>query len=208
MADDTGGTLRFGPLAAPLHLVIDMQPLFAPGGAWPVPGIGALLPPCARLLAHAPGAAAFARFIPAETPEAAPGQWRHYYRRWPEVTGTRLPPAQLAVLDALRCLAPEAPVIDKAGYSAFEVPALPALLARRGAETLVLSGVETDVCVLSTALAAVERGLRVILAEDAMASAEPAMHAAALAILRSRFEDQVEIAPVATILAHWTRPAA
>lgn len=208
MADDTAATLRFGPIAAPLHLVIDMQPLFAPGGAWPVPGLETLLPPCARLLAHAPGAVAFARFIPAASPEAAPGQWRHYYRRWPEVTGTRLPPAQLDVLEPLRRLAPHAPVIDKAGYSAFEAPALPALLARRGVETLVLSGVETDVCVLSTALAAVERGLRVILAEDAVASAEPAMHTAALAILRSRFEDQVEIAPVAAILAHWPPPAA
>ena len=198
--------LRHGPLSAPLHLVVDMQPLFGPAGPWAVPGIDALLPACARLLTHAPDAAAFARFLPADHPEAAPGQWRTYYRRWSEVTRASLAPELLPVMPELRRLAPAAPVIDKTGYSAFDPPDLATLLTIRGTETLVLSGVETDVCVLATALAAVDRGLRVVLAADAVTSAEPAMHAAALAILAGRFDLQVEIAPVAEILAHWPTP--
>lgn len=199
------GGLPFGPVAAPLHLAIDMQPLFGAEGPWPVPGIEGLLPACARLIAHDPGATAFARFLPAATPEAAPGRWAAYYRHWSEVTGAA--EALLAVMAPLRARAPAAPLIDKPGYSAFSAPALEGLLARRGVETLILSGVETDVCVLSTVLAAVDRGLRVILAEDAVASADPAMHAATLALLGSRYALQVEIAPVADILADWPRPA-
>jgi nicotinamidase-related amidase len=55
-----------------------------------------------------------------------------------------------------------------------------------GAEPdLVLCGLSTDCCVLATALAAIDAGARVRVVADACA-AEPALHDAALAILRRR----------------------
>ena len=38
------------------------------------------------------------------------------------------------------------------------------------ADTLIFTGVETDVCVLATAIGAIDRGYRTILISDAMAS--------------------------------------
>jgi nicotinamidase-related amidase len=45
-----------------------------------------------------------------------------------------------------------------------------AALTQKHVNTLVVSGGETDVCVLATVLAAVDRGYRVILAQDALCS--------------------------------------
>ena len=62
-------------------------------------------------------------------------------------------------------LAPPALVIDKPVYSVF---AAHDELMRRRSDTLILTGAETDVCVLSTALGAIDHGYRVIIAEDAV----------------------------------------
>ncbi len=195
--------LRFGPVTGALHLVIDMQPLFTGASPWRVDALDSILPGCTALIAHRPASTAFARFMPPQRPEDAPGQWQGYYRVWSAVTRQSLPDSQLEVLEALRHLAPQAPVFEKAGFSVFDNDAFEPFLRKRGIEALILSGIETDVCILSTALRAVDLGLRVILAEDAMTSAEPKMHEAALAILRARFDLQVEIAPVAAILDNW-----
>jgi nicotinamidase-related amidase len=98
---------------------------------------------------------------------------------------------------------PPAEVIDKATFSAFASPDFVALLSRRDVETLVLSGVETDVCVLATALDAVDRGLHVMLATDGLTSWSEAGHRAALEAIYPRFDQQVDIATVATIMAAW-----
>jgi nicotinamidase-related amidase len=68
---------------------------------------------------------------------------------------------------------------------------------------VILSGVETDVCVLATAMEAMDAGLRVILALDALASSSGACHAKALDILHDRFEEQIELGTVDQILAAW-----
>ena len=78
-----------------------------------------------------------------------------------------------------------------------------ASLARRGTETLILSGVETEVCVLATALDAVDRGLHVVLATDALTSGSAAGHSAALEAVYPRFDQQIESATTAAILAAW-----
>ena len=65
---------------------------------------------------------------------------------------------------------PPARVIDKYAHSAFEAPAFQAALDELKADTIIFTGVETDVCVLATALTAVDRGYRTILVSDAIAS--------------------------------------
>ena len=85
-------------------------------------------------------------------------------------------------VDALRPLAGEI-VIDKPGYSAFAHTALQQVLTRRGIETLIITGVTTEVCVSSTLRTAVDLGYRCITVSDACASGDPALHKAALAMI-------------------------
>jgi nicotinamidase-related amidase len=74
-------------------------------------------------------------------------------------------------------------VIDKPGYSAFEHTTLQQLLVTRGIETLLVTGITTEVCVSSTLRSAADRGYRCITVGDACASGDPALHRAALAMI-------------------------
>jgi nicotinamidase-related amidase len=85
-------------------------------------------------------------------------------------------------VDELRPMAGEV-VIDKPGYSAFEHTALQQLLASRGIDTLIVTGVTSEVCVSSTLRSAADRGYRCITVRDACASGDPALHRAAMAMI-------------------------
>ncbi|MGH9549162.1 MAG: cysteine hydrolase family protein, partial [Terriglobales bacterium] len=74
-------------------------------------------------------------------------------------------------------------VIDKPGYGAFEHTALQQVLTTRGIETLIMTGITTEVCVSSTLRAAVDLGYRCITVGDACASSDQALHQSALAMI-------------------------
>lgn len=196
--------IRFGLLGGHCaHLCIDMQLLFAEPTEWHVPWMNGILP-AARCLAEArPEQTIFTRFTPPQRPEQMPGVWQRYWQRWQHMTRERVDPALLDLLPPLRALAPPATVIDKCHYSPFLEPALPALIRERGIDTLAISGGETDVCVLATVLGAVDRGLRVVLATDALCSTSDQAHDCLLRLYRDRFSQQIEAASVAEILAGW-----
>lgn len=86
---------------------------------------------------------------------------------------------------------PPAHLCDKAVYSAFSNATFGRWLASQRVRTLIVTGGETDVCVLATVMAAVDRGYRVVLAIDALCSASDATHEALLLLYRSRFAQQV-----------------
>jgi biuret amidohydrolase len=60
---------------------------------------------------------------------------------------------------------------------------LAGLLDERGVDTVVIAGVATNISVESTARAASDHGLRVVVAEDACAAATPEAHQASIASL-------------------------
>ena len=74
----------------------------------------------------------------------------------------------------------------------------------RGVESLVITGAETDVCVLAAVLDAVDLGYRVVLAADALCSSSDETHDALMTLYRERFSEQIETAETASILAAWT----
>lgn len=74
-------------------------------------------------------------------------------------------------------------VIDKPGYSAFSRTDLDNRLRARGIDTLLLSGITTEVCVSSTLRDAVDRGFRCITIGDACASGFADLHDAALRMI-------------------------
>ena len=94
-------------------------------------------------------------------------------------------------------------VLDKQHYSPFSERALGQVLHARGADTLVITGGETDVCVLATVMDAVDAGYRVIVASDALCSVSDEMHEALLQLYRDRYGQQIEIASTEEILNAW-----
>ncbi|MEN0074090.1 MAG: cysteine hydrolase [Paracraurococcus sp.] len=197
------GGLRHGPLGRhAVHLCIDMQILFR-DTEWHTPWLERVLPMVERLATAWPERTIFTRFIPASRPEAAKGTWRRYWQRWRSLTLEALPPGQIELLPSLARLVPPAELLDKPGYSPWFDTALEARLAARGADTLVVSGAETDICVLAAVLGAVDRGYRVVMPVDALCSSSDAMHDALLGLYHSRYGQQVETASTEEILAAW-----
>ena len=94
-------------------------------------------------------------------------------------------------------------VIDKSRYSGFAEAALPAHLHQRGADGLIVTGSETDVCVLATVLGAVDLGYPVILVRDAVCSSSDEGHDALMKIYNRRYSEQIEAADAETIVARW-----
>lgn len=98
---------------------------------------------------------------------------------------------------------PGEPVIDKPGYSAFAATDLDLLLRNRGIRELIIGGVTTEVCVSSTLRAAVDLGYACTLVSDACASADPELHAAALAMVAVEGGLFGRVLDSQTLLAEW-----
>jgi ureidoacrylate peracid hydrolase len=75
------------------------------------------------------------------------------------------------------------PVITKHRYSVFAGTGLAGLLRERGIDTLVLCGLTTECCIQSSAWDGFERDFHIVIAADAVAAYQPALHQAALAAL-------------------------
>lgn len=194
-----------GPLTGrSVHLCVDMQNLFAAGSEWHAPWIERVLPAIERLASARPAQTIFTRFIPARRASDAPGLWRRYYERWDSMTLEKLRPEQVDLLPPLARLAPPAEVIDKAVYSPWFDGALDARLRARDADALVVTGLETDVCVLAAVFGAIDRGFRVVVPADAICSSSDAGHDALLELFSNRFSQQVEVVQsVDDLLPHW-----
>ena len=194
-------TSPFGPGTA--HLCVDMQVLFSAEGPWPTPWMERVLPTVTRIAERAPERTVFTRFITPRFPEDMPGTWRRYYHRWLEATREKLDPRLLELMPPLARLVPPATVIDKPVYSAFAGHKLLDHLRARNIDTLVVTGSETDVCVLATVLGAVDHGYRVVVVTDGVCSSSDEGHDSLLGLYRSRFSEQIESASSEEILAQW-----
>jgi nicotinamidase-related amidase len=186
-----------------VHLCVDMQRIFSAVGLWATPWIDRVLPVVAELAGRYPERTVFTRFITPNRPGDMPGMWQRYYTRWKEATREQLEPALLELLPPLAKLCPPATVINKSRYSAFAEPELLSHLQAREADGLIVSGSETDVCVLATVLGAVDLGYRVILVRDAVCSSSDEGHDALMEIYHRRYTEQIEVADAKTILARW-----
>jgi nicotinamidase-related amidase len=189
-----------------LHLCVDMQRLFSSEGPWPTPWLGRTLPKIQQIAERFPEQTIFTRFMPPMRAEDMPGQWRAYYRSWSEVTREHIDPRLLDLMPQLAALAPPAIVLDKPVYSPFGGWRLPAVIRERHADTLVVTGAETDICVLATVLGAVDLGYRVIVVSDAICSSSDAGHEALLTLFRERFSHHVVVAGAEEVLSAWNNP--
>ncbi len=180
-----------------------MQRLFAEDTEWRTPWMPKVVPQVRSLVAAWPGRTVFTRFVPAERPGQGVGTWRRYYERWAGMTLERLGREMVELIPDLAAFVPPAVVFDKRVYSPWYESALHAELQRQSVDTLVVSGGETDVCVLSTVLGAIDRGYRIVIATDALCSSSDEAHDALLTVYETRYSQQVEAVTTEVILEAW-----
>jgi nicotinamidase-related amidase len=190
-----------GPTAA--HLCVDPQNMFLEATPWQVGWLARILPLIAEIARRKAEATIFTRFMPPQRAEEAPGAWRRYYERWREFTRERIDPRLIELAPPLAALVPPAVVIDKPVYSPFSGVRLDRILRERNVDTLVVTGAETDVCVLATVLGAMDRGYRVIVVTDAVCSSADQGHDALVQQYQRRFSQQLETVDTETLLRLW-----
>ncbi|MBB3165397.1 isochorismatase family protein [Rhizobium laguerreae] len=182
-----------GELGEWRHLCVDMQRMFAEDTPWHVPWMARVSPQIEELAGRHPSRTIFTRFLPPERADDMPGKWRDYYRKWWMMTGEHLPRGLSDLASSLAALVPPARYFDKRTYSPWIDGRLHAILQSERVDTLVVTGGETDVCVLATTLGAIDLGYRVIVLKDAVCSGADDTHDASLELLHDRFSVQLEL---------------
>ncbi|HEY5821242.1 MAG TPA: isochorismatase family protein [Propionibacteriaceae bacterium] len=179
--------------AGPEWLVaIDLQQIFGdPASPWATPGFGRAVAGTQALLPAYAGRTVHTRFV---APAEPVGAWVPYYQDWPFAL---VPPT-----DPLYDLVPGLwvdgdPVVTATTFGKWR-PDLRAVLG--GSESIVLTGVSTDCCVLSTALAAADAGIAVRVVADACAGLTELDHQRALDAM-ALYAPLITIATVTEILA-------
>jgi nicotinamidase-related amidase len=200
-------SLRFGPVPEnTVHLCVDMQRMFAGATEWQMPWLPRVLPNIIAISEARPTHTIFTRFLPAKEPGAGAGMWKHYYKRWHMMTIERMGTELVDLVPELARFVPPARVFNKYVYSPWIGTELHLDLKNAGIDTLIITGGETDVCVLSTVLGAIDWGFRVILVTDALCSSADETHDAMMDIYLNRFGEQVETVTTGTLFGDW--PAA
>ncbi|WP_308162143.1 cysteine hydrolase [Microbacterium sp. ISL-59] len=174
-------------------VVIDPQAIFASSdSAWGSPFFAEVMPRIRELADAFGDRVLVTRWMPTADRSTS---WGDYFAAWPFADQ---PPG-----DPLFDLVPEAvglsphPTIDLPTFGKWG-PEIEAVVGR-GAH-VVLAGVSTDCCVISTALAAADAGTHVTIAADACAGSTAENHAAALQVM-GLYPPQITISDTATILA-------
>lgn len=183
-----------------VHLCIDMQRLFQPGTDWGLDWMPRVTPNIVRICEQHAEQTVFTRFIPAKRPGIGHGTWKRYYERWGSMTLERIGVGMVELIPELARFAPPADCVDKAVYSPWLGSDLHARLQRRGCEALIVTGGETDMCVLTTVLGAGDLGYRTIVVRDALCSASDEAHDAALKLYSTRYGQHVETSTTEEIL--------
>ena len=189
------------------HICVDMQRVFAEDTPWHVEWMERVSPQVTEVAGRFPEATIFTRFVPPKQAGDLPGKWRDYYEKWPMMTGEHLPPELVDIIAPLRRYVPPARIFDKFTYSPWHDGRLHHHLVAENVGSLVITGGETDVCVLATVLGAIDHGYDVVLLEDAVCSGTDETHEASLKLLRNRFSVQLSVMTTEAFLAEAKTPA-
>ena len=147
--------LRYGaPGETAVHLCVDMQRMFAESTEWKMPWLERVLPNILSITSTHPEKTIFTRPIPARQPGQGVGMWRHHYERWGSMTIDQLGSEMIGLVPDLAKYVPPARTFDKHVYSPWTGTDLHQQLRGAGIDTVVVTGGETDVCVLATMLGA------------------------------------------------------
>lgn len=173
-------------------VVIDPQTIFAsPDSAWGSPFFAEAMPRIRALAESFGDRVLVTRWMPTADRSTS---WGAYFEAWPF--------ADQPSSDPLFDLVPEAvslssrPTLDVPTFGKWN--AVEAVVG--GGAHVVLAGVSTDCCVISTALAAADAGAHVVIAADACAGSTAENHAAALQVM-SLYPPQITVADTRSVIA-------
>ena len=172
-------------------VVIDPQRIFAdPSSQWGSPMFPAIVDPVRRLAAAAADRTVVTRWVPARDPQ---GSWAAYLEAWPFADVPEGDPL-LALVPEMRGLGSQVVSVPTFGKWGHALEAVTGPLPH-----LVLAGVSTDCCVVSTALAAADAGATITVVTDACAGSTPANHQAAMDVM-ALYPPQITLATTAEVL--------
>jgi nicotinamidase-related amidase len=183
------------------HLCIDMQRMFNEETAWNVPWMASVSDQVEELAERFTAETVFTRFVPPPNASQMPGAWKTYYEKWKQMTLDHMPDELVDLVPRLQRFVPPARVFDKRTYSPWIDGHLHHAFSRDGVDTLVITGGETDVCVLATVLGAIDLGYRIIIPRDAVCSGADTTHDSTLELLEKRFSVQIEVASTEELLS-------
>lgn len=177
----------------PWLVVIDPQRIFAdPTSDWCAPRFDEIVPPIDRLATAFGERVVVTRWLPSAVHE---GSWGEYFQRWTFADRPADDPL-FDLVDAARGWV-RRPTLDVTTFGKWG----PGLTAVTGPTPhLVLAGVATDCCVVSTALAAADAGAWVQVVPEAVAGSDDTNQAAALQVM-GLFGPQIEVIGVEELLA-------
>lgn len=175
------------------HICVDVQRMFLEGTPWHVPWMERVLSQIVAVSERHDRRTVFTRFIPSRNAEDAPGAWKDYYNKWSEMTGDRLPAELLELPHRLSRLVPPARVIDKTVYSPWMSGQLFRTFQTESVDTVVVTGGETEMCVLATVMGAIDLGFHVVVLSDAICSGTDETHDKIIDVLAERFSVQLKL---------------
>lgn len=156
----------------PVLVVIDMQNIFSdPASEWATPDYARASEGIRRIMPVFEDRVVFTRFV---APAEPAGAWRAYYDEWPFAL---VPPSD-PLYDVTDEFDTDGRLVVSSERFGKWGPDLEAALG--GSREMVLTGVSTDCCVLSTALPAADAGIHVRVVADACAGLSKADHQRAL----------------------------
>lgn len=181
----------------PWLVVIDPQAIFAsPDSAWGSPFFADVMPRIWRLAAEFDDRVLVTRWLPTADRSTS---WGDYFATWPFADK----PAEDALFDLVPAAEglSEAPTLDLPTFGKWG-PAIEEITGRT--PHIVLTGVSTDCCVVSTALAAADAGAHVTVVADACAGSTQENHDHAIAVM-SLYPPQITVSDTEAVLAEVTR---
>jgi len=186
--------------------VIDMQKFFTndPKSAWKDPAVLSITPNIKDLIeATTRGATIFTLFKPPVDWQDDQGNWKNYYHHSIGVTGDQMNPKEYEVIDAFKdeMISPLTRSISKTTASAFYAEEFAQDVKDRRATFLILCGIETDYCVLATAIDAVSRGYCVVIPMDACGSSRGEAGQKNAEAIFERFGGQIWVTDTKTVTA-------
>lgn len=176
-------------------VVIDMQNVFAAADSpWATPGFASIVDANRTLIDGFGDRVVFTRFVAPASPE---GAWREYYREW----SFALVPDTDPLYDLVADLPHDGhPVVSRTTFGKWDDKPSSLRDAIGDADTIVLTGVSTDCCVISTALAAADAGVAVVVAADACAGLSQTDHQRAVDAM-ALYAPLITISTTADVLA-------
>lgn len=181
----------------PWLVVVDPQVIFAdPASGWSAPRWPQIVAPIRRLMAGFGERVVVTRYVP---PTEKTGSWGPYFERWAFADVPADDPTYAIVPEIAELNPPHMVTEPTFGKWGDQLRALVGPTPH-----LVLAGVATDCCVISTALPAADAGARVTVVSDACAASGVAGHERAL-VLMNGFDPQIVVRSTDEVLADLPR---